>query len=239
MSSSPSARLLVAHADPEARTDLLARLRAAGYGVTTASDAASVVGMLHHPPHFDLAVLDFDLPEGGALGVLRHAADIEPVPAFFVLAASAATQDCLRCFRFGADDYVESQAATEEVVARVEAILARRAHAPDADGANGAARLGDLRVDLDARTCHHDDQLVRLTTLEFDLLSYLLRHQPRTIPRDELATHLWSERAVRPASLRAVDQCVAALRQKIEPTPSRPQYVHTICRKGYRLSAEV
>jgi two-component system alkaline phosphatase synthesis response regulator PhoP len=203
-----------------------------------------------------LVLLDISLPKQTGLWVLerlRSEGDHVPV---IVLSARQDEFDKVAALRLGADDYVTKPFALAELLARVAAVLRRsrpdltrsegprpEAVRPATESASpaeptGAARtltFGDVVLDLDARVVTRGGQPVRLTHLEFQLLSFLARSSARVFSREELLRAVWGME--HGCTLRTVDNFVAQLRAKLEADPDRPRHLLTVRGSGYRFSA--
>ncbi|MBX6366275.1 MAG: response regulator transcription factor [Gemmatimonadetes bacterium] len=188
----------------------------------------------------DLVVLDLMLPGMDGYRVLKSLReDGDDVPVL-ILTARGEEADKVLGFRLGADDYVTKPFGRLELVARVEALLRRAGRRRDPAAAdrtsNRLVRFGPVEVDLAARTVSLDGQPVALTLKEFDLLAALIRRQGAVATRLELLQEVWGHRAA--VVTRTVDMHVAELRRKLEPDPSRPTYILTVYKVGYRLAPD-
>jgi two-component system response regulator MtrA len=96
-----------------------------------------------------------------------------------------------------------------------------------------AFRFGDIAVDASARTVSKGGKPVKLTHLEFELLTFFCRNEHRVFSRDELLREVWGQRQAHPA--RTVDNFVAQLRAKLEADPDQPMYLLTVRGSGYRF----
>jgi DNA-binding response OmpR family regulator len=175
----------------------------------------------------DIVLLDIGLPDADGLQIvelLRHAG---PVP-IIVLTARSQKADKLRGLELGADDYVTKPFDMEELLARVRAVL-RRVH-PGVD----CLKIGDVTVDFAARIAERQNQPLRLTDKEFEILRYLAQHQSRVVLRDELLKAVWGYPEA--PLTRSVDNAIARLRKKIEPDVQHPRYIQTVHGDGYRLT---
>jgi two-component system alkaline phosphatase synthesis response regulator PhoP len=193
----------------------------------------------------DLVLLDISLPKQSGIWVLerlREAQDHVPV---IVLSARQDEFEKVAALRLGADDYVTKPFALAELLARVDAVLRRarlsgRAGSPEAveppAPAASVLRFGDLIVDLASRTVTRAGQLVKLTHLEFELLSFFCRNCRRVFSREELLREVWGLR--QGGQARTVDNFVAQLRAKLEQDPDRPRHLLTVRGSGYRFAPE-
>jgi DNA-binding response OmpR family regulator len=198
----------------------------------------------------DLVLLDISLPRHSGLWVLerlREAGNQVPV---VVLSARRDEFDKVAALQLGADDYVTKPFALAELLARVAAVLRRahisgRAAEPARNARNGDAReappaepnptlrFGEVVVDLNARTVTRAGQPVRLTHLEFELLSFFCRSANRVYSREQILREVWGMRQAGQA--RTVDNFLAQLRAKLEDDPERPRHLLTVRGSGYRF----
>jgi DNA-binding response OmpR family regulator len=143
-----------------------------------------------------------------------------------VLTALGTEDEKLRGFGLGADDYVVKPVGLRELLARVRALL-RRGGGP---AMPNAARVGDLEVDLAARTVRRGAEEIALRPKEFDLLAALVRRRGRVVSRAELLREVWGYAAG--AESRTVETHLAALRQRL----GGGEYVVTVRGAGYRIA---
>lgn len=217
-----TARVLVVEDEPGIREPLAAALRAGGYAVRELADGTDFEFVVEgfRP---DLAVLDLMLPgrDGYALTrVLRSRGDT----AVLMLTARDAVPDRVRGLRAGADDYVVKPFATEEVLARVGAILRRLGRVP------ATVQIGDLVLDEDAGAAVRAGHRLELTATEFRLLSYLATNRGRTLSKTQLLTQVWGYEEYDP---NLVEVHISALRRKLEQ--HGPRLLHTVRGLGYVL----
>ena len=198
----------------------------------------------------DLVLLDISLPKQSGLWVLERLREAEDQVPVIVLSARQDEYDKVAALQLGADDYVTKPFALAELLARIAAVLRRaRIQSKPADGATepkaadsaeGSApeavpilRFGDVVVDLDTRTVTRSGKPVRLTHLEFELLSFFCRSTGRVYSREQLLREVWGLRQAGQA--RTVDNFLAQLRSKLEVDPERPRHLITVRGSGYRF----
>jgi two-component system alkaline phosphatase synthesis response regulator PhoP len=205
------------------------RLEAEGYVVEAFGDAELALARAAEAP-FDLGVLDVMLPgmDGFALcRELRQRGQTFPV---LMLTARAEVVDKVVGLKLGADDYLTKPFEMLELLARLEALLRRRASGP---AAADVYVFGDVRADFRRAVVTKGGAPVALSSLELRLLRYLVEHRGEVLSRDRLLDEVWGYDAT-PVS-RTVDVHVASLRAKVETNPSHPEFIVTVHRLGYRF----
>jgi two-component system KDP operon response regulator KdpE len=222
-----AARVLVGDAQPRIGRGLQIILRGAGYLVEVAETRWDVLARVVACP-LDAVVLDLVLADGRGVELSREIRRISGLP---ILVLSAARDQCerLRALDTGADDFVMSPFAVDELLARLRALT----RAP-ADGERGRrVQIGEVVIDLADRRVMRAGEDVYLGSLQFELISVLARRPGRLVRDRELLHALWGpERLHESRGLRAL---VAEARAKLERDPSRPQYVITVPGVGYRF----
>lgn len=181
----------------------------------------------------DLIVLDLMLPGLDGFSVLREVRQGDVDVPVLILSARGEELDKVQGFRLGADDYVVKPVGLVELLLRVRAILRRSS--PEAAASGGVYELGDVVVDVGARTVSRAGAEVEMTRLEFDLLACLLAHRGRAVTRAHLLARVWGFPHPEKARTRTLDTHVASLRAKLEADPSRPVHLITVRKVGYRM----
>ena len=220
-------RVLVVNDEPQILRALRINLRVRNYEVDTAatgSEALTTAG--RHPP--DLVLLDLGLPDLDGVEVIQGLRGWTQAP-IIVLSGRADSTDKVEALDAGADDYVTKPFGMEELLARMRAAIRRAAPAAD----EPVARLGDLVIDLAAKTVSRDDgETIRLTPTEWHLLEHLLRNPGKLLTQHQLLTEVWGPGyADASGNLRLY---MAQLRRKLEPDPARPRWLLTEPGMGYR-----
>ncbi len=229
----PKTKILVVDDDLRLR-DLLNRyLTEQGFSVRTVPDAAAMDKLLAHE-RFDLIVLDLMLPGEDGLSVCRRLRGARNPIAIIMLTAKGEEVDRIVGLEMGADDYLPKPFNPRELVARINAVLRRRAAplppgAPSADAE--AVEFGGMRVNLATRTLTRGGETIALTTGEFALLKAFVTHPRVPLSRDKLM-ELARGREYEVFD-RAIDVQVSRLRKLIEPDPARPMFIQTVWGFGY------
>ena len=133
----------------------------------------------------------------------------------------------------GADDFVTKPCGSEELVARIRAVLRRTF--PEGRERAGRVHYGDLSIDYDRRRVTREGEEIRLTPKEFDLLALLARHRGRILTHRGILRSIWGPHAT--GQMDALWVLVRQVRRKIEPDPSHPRYVLSERWVGYRFES--
>ncbi|GAA2362187.1 response regulator transcription factor [Saccharopolyspora halophila] len=218
--------------DDHAVRDVVRRyLERAGYVVDLADDGESAL-RCHAERRPDLVVLDLMLPGIGGLEVCERIRKRGPVPVV-MLTALGEESDRVLGLELGADDYVVKPFSPRELVLRVNSVLRRATNAPPPP--QEPLVDGSLVLDPGARRCTLDEVELSLTTREFDLLAFLLRNPKRAFSRAELLESVWGWDF---GDQSTVTVHMRRLREKIEPSPDRPDRISTVWGVGYRYDPE-
>lgn len=231
--SEPKTKILVVDDDLRLR-DLLNRyLNEQGYSVKTVSDASAMDKQLAHE-RYDLLVLDLMLPGEDGLSICRRLRGTKNDIPIVMLTARGEDVDRIVGLEMGADDYLPKPFNPRELLARINAVLRRRA-APLPPGAPSMeaelVSFGGMSVNLARRTLSKGGENISLTTGEFALLKVLVTHPRTPLSRDKLM-ELARGREYEVFD-RAIDVQVSRLRKLIEPDPGSPVYIQTVRNFGY------
>jgi two-component system, OmpR family, KDP operon response regulator KdpE len=224
---SSATRVLIVDDEPHIVRGLKIILRNAGYAVEAAeTKAGALAALAARPP--DALVLDLVLPDGRGIEVCEEVRRWSRLP-ILVLSAVGDEREKVRALDAGADDYVTKPFGTDELLARLRAVLRR-----SADPA-GSPRLtiGELVIDSADRQVLRMGNQVHLTPIEFDLVSVLAQHAGRLVTHRQLLREVWGPAYGEETHYLRVH--VAHIRAKLESDPARPQYVITEPGVGYRL----
>jgi len=183
---------------------------------------------------YDVVLLDVMLPKYDGFEVCQAIREFSEMP-IIMLTAKGGDMDKILGLEYGADDYITKPFNILEVKARIKAIM-RRNRAKNkkaAEPENKVVTAGDLKLDMEGRRVFIAEKEINLTAKEFDLLELLVCHPNKVYSRESLLTFVWGNRALDMGDVRTVDVHVRRLREKIEPSPSDPKYVHTKWGVGY------
>ena len=225
-------RLLIIEDELPMRTALADALSSEGYRVLTAADGrAGLDRALAEKP--DLILLDLMMPklDGFTLcAELRRLGHATPV---LMLTAKGQIEDRVKGLDAGADDYLVKPFSTEELLARVRALLRRSQKALKS---LRTLALGDVRLDFAQQQAWRGKKPLHLTAKEFAILRLLAEAEGEAISRDRFLDAVWGYTAF--PTTRTVDMHIATLRSKIEKNPEKPRYIHTVHGVGYRLALD-
>jgi DNA-binding response OmpR family regulator len=222
-------RILVVEDETAMRTALEDSLRAEDYRVFSATngEAALERALAEHP---DLILLDVMMPRLDGFAVcaeLRRLGTSVPV---LMLTAKGQIEDRVAGLDAGADDYLVKPFSTEELLARVRALLRR---ARRGEKAVRELCLGDARIDLVQLRAWQGRKQLHLTAKEFAILRLLTEAEGAPVTREQFLDHVWGYAAF--PTTRTVDNHLASLRAKLEPDPENPRWLKTVHGVGYRL----
>jgi two-component system alkaline phosphatase synthesis response regulator PhoP len=223
-------RILLVEDEPSLVLTLTDRLLSEGYRVETAGDGPTALLRAEESP-FDLVLLDVMLPGKNGFDVCRDLRQRGVSTPVLMLTARTQVVDRVVGLKLGADDYLTKPFEMIELLARIEALL-RRARGPVA-AVTGSYSFGNVVVDFRRAELTREGIPLALSALELKLLRHLIENRGMVVSREELLDQVWGYDAS--AHTRTVDVHVASLRQKVEPQPSRPQFIVTVHRLGYKF----
>jgi DNA-binding response OmpR family regulator len=222
-------RILIVEDEKPMRTALQDALEAEGYRTLTAADGEDgLQRALEEKP--DLLLLDIMLPKLDGLAVcaeLRRRSN--PVPVL-MLTAKGQVEDRVEGLDVGADDYLVKPFSTRELLARVRALLRRFQRQVKG---TMKLRLGEVEIDLARQTAMRGSRAIPLTAKEFAMLRLMAEMPGEPVTRERFLDAVWGYAAF--PTTRTVDNHIASLRGKLEPSPDSPRWIKTVHGVGYRL----
>jgi len=225
-----TASILIIEDDATLVRGLTDNFRTQGYDVRSAADGSlGLAAALGEPP--DLLLLDIMLPKLNGYEICRQVRERHHELPIIMLTAKGQEEEIVRGLELGADDYVTKPFSIRELLARVKALLRRRASPDETKFTIGAATL-----DLVSHKLTREGQEVPLTTKEYRLLEYFVRRPNRALARRDIMDQVWGRSVI--VTSRSVDRCITTLRGKIEPDPRQPTFIHTIRDVGYRFESQ-
>ena len=218
-------KILVVEDEVKIARSLEKGLTAEGYIVDVAEDGDSANSLVS-TGSYDLVLLDWMIPgtyDGPALIKLwREQHEQMPI---LMLTARTTIGDRVQGLDVGADDYLPKPFSYDELLARIRALLRRpKEHSGNILG------IDSLKVDVVAKTAEYQGQIIHLTTKEFQLLEYLLRHKGEVLSKEKLLDHVWADEAR--VQHNTVETFVANVRKKIGPAET---IIKTVRGYGYKI----
>ncbi len=225
-----STRILLVDDEQSVQTLLSYPLRKDGYQVTSALDGRQALERFGEV-RFDLVILDLMLPKVDGVEVCRQLRRRSQVP-IIMLTAKGSETDKVAGLEVGADDYITKPFSMREFRSRVKAALRRSRMAVELPEEE-PIELGELRIDPGRRMVTLGSEEIRVTYVEFEILSALARSPGRVLSRETLLEHVWGDSEYRDP--RTVDVHIRHLREKLERNPKEPEYLLTVRGVGYRF----
>jgi two-component system response regulator MprA len=218
--------ILVIDDDPTVTRLLRRTLVYEGYAVSVAADGSEGLRLAREGPP-DLVILDVMLPLVDGLEVCRRLRAIGELPVL-MLTARDEVADRVRGLDSGADDYLVKPFATDELLARLRALLRRRRDAEETP----VLRYADLTLDTATRQATRGERTIALSTTEYELLALFLRHPGQVLTRDLLMARVWGDDF--PGESNVLEVYVRFLRAKLEAA-GEPRLIQTVRGAGYSL----
>jgi len=218
--------VLLVDADDDLGPTFLGALRDNGFEVTIAASGRGAFGtvLLSKP---DVIVMDVVLPDGDGFEICRRMRSQDVRTPILFLTARDSTEDKVRGFRVGGDDYIVKPFTLDELVARVRAVL-RRA---DLTRRDHVLRCADLELDDESYRVTRNGVAIGLSLTEYRLLRYLLLNQGRVVSKPQILVHVWGYDSGGAGG--NVETYIGYLRRKIDHR--EPRLIHTIRGVGYTL----
>jgi two-component system KDP operon response regulator KdpE len=234
MKTNGSAKILVVDDEHEIVDLLRLWLEREGYGVLTAHSANDALRQLYQQ-HPSLVILDIMMPHMDGWQVCQRIREVSDAPVI-MLTARTEIDDKVLALTLGADDYLTKPFEFPELLARVKALLRRSTLATNRPE---SVVFDDsyLRVDFERHRVWVKGEPVKLSPLEFRMLSYLIQQRGWVVTHDQLLDNVWGPHCVYDSSY--VKLYIKYLRNKIEEDPSNPRYIRTEWGVGYFFNTEL
>jgi two-component system, OmpR family, KDP operon response regulator KdpE len=225
--------ILVVDDEPQIRRVMRMTLVAEGYQVSDARTGYDALELIRSEK-YDLVLLDVNMPGISGVQTCREIRLGSDLP-IIMITVRGAERDKVQSLDAGADGYLTKPFSISELLARIRAVLRRTSFPAGID--DKQLKLGEIEIDFEARRIDAQNKQIRLTTKEFDLLSYLAAHANKTITHRELLREVWGPDYG--GEVEYLRVFVNRLRKKIEVSPSSPKYLLTEPWVGYRLELPV
>ncbi|MDC3332778.1 response regulator transcription factor [bacterium] len=219
-------RLLIIEDEHHIREQLIQQFQSKGFAIDSAEDGEQGLNLgLNHP--YDLAIVDLGLPKLSGIDVIKQWRQKKRSFPILILTARSNWQDKVEGLEAGADDYVAKPFHKEEIYARVNALLRR-----SSGNATSTLEFGSLRIDTSAKNAHLNQQIMTLTSYEYNTLEYLALNAGKIISKTQLTEHLYDQDFDRDSNV--IEVFIRRLRKKIDPD-STLKPISTIRGQGYRF----
>lgn len=229
MSEIPPLILLIED-DPQTRRFLKSSLMHRGWRILEADNGKTGLALVHSD-NPDLMILDLGLPDMDGISVMKKLRQVSDLPVL-ILSARSQEQNKILALDAGADDYLTKPFGTGELHARLQALLRRAKRTVSSE----VFETGELKVDLVNRKVFISGNEVRVTPIEFRLLSILIRHAGLVVKHHELLKEVWGSEHINDQHYLRI--YMGQLRHKLEINPARPRYLLTEVGVGYRLAVD-
>ncbi len=226
----PKRRSILIAEDEDNLRSLLKMSLGRMYDVVAVEDGLAALEAFGSRP-FDMVILDIMMPRMDGLTACEQIRRRSDVP-IIMLTALGSTDDIVKGFNLGADDYITKPFTFKELLARIEAVFRRLSWAKQPPPAHVIVN-GELRMDVDSRQVWVNDQEVHLTPIEFQLLHYLVSRPGQVVDKETLFREVWGYEFAGGTNL--VEVAVRRLREKIEADPSNPDMILTARGVGYKF----
>ena len=220
--------ILVLEDEITIRSFITLNMKRAGFNVLETDTGEKALELLENH-NVDIVILDVMLPGIDGFRICKRIRKDNEKIGIIILTARVQEKDQVHGLTIGADDYIKKPFSIIELVARVQALL-RRVKENKRD--MKSIHSGPFQLDLLQEKLYRDEIVIDLTPTEHIILQYLMENSIKPISRDELLNKIWGISCV--GNTKVIDVNISRLRQKIEPSPSEPQFLLTVRGKGYK-----
>lgn len=224
--------ILIVEDEPAMLSGLKDNLEFEGYQVDTAIEGESGLDKILHN-NYHLVLLDVMLPNLSGFDICKQArADGIKTP-IILLTAKGEEMDKVLGLEFGADDYITKPFGLRELLARIKAVLRRTTGSNHEKVESHITTIGNLKVNFNNYEAFIDEEQIKLSFKEFEILHYLWNKRNAIVSRDDILNDVWGD-DYQPTS-RTIDNFILKLRSKIEMDPNRAKIILTVHGVGYKL----
>lgn len=224
--------ILIVEDEPAMLSGLKDNLEFEGYQVDTAIEGESGLNKILNN-NYHLVLLDVMLPNLSGFDICKKArADGIRTP-IILLTAKGEEMDKVLGLEFGADDYITKPFGLRELLARIKAVLRRTVDSNNDKADHHITTIGNLKVNFNNYEAFIDEEQIKLSFKEFEILNYLWNKRNAIVSRDDILNDVWGN-DYQPTS-RTIDNFILKLRSKIEKDPNRAKIILTVHGVGYKL----
>lgn len=227
-------RILIAEDEERIARVLSLELVHEGYETVTATDGKAALERFKSA-EWDLILLDVMLPQMSGFEVLRRIRMEDTVTPVILVTARNAVFDKVNGLDHGANDYITKPFDMEELLARVRSAIRASEAAGKPSAVSHVRKIGDLEINLVARTVERAGVPIELTRREFDLLAFLIEHEDQVLSRDQLLEAVWGFNYT--GETNVVDVYIGYLRKKIDHDFPEP-LIHTVRGVGFTMRSK-
>jgi two-component system KDP operon response regulator KdpE len=225
-------KVLIVDDEKSIRQFLSVSLTAYGFDVVEAADGMQAIESIP-ASRPDVVILDLGLPDMDGTEVIEKIRQYSQIP-IIILSVRDGQEDKIKALDKGADDYLTKPFGVEELHARLRAVLRRTLKNEEP-----VFKIGRLTIDISKRIIKINRKKIDLTPTEYDILKYLVLNAGKVLTHKQIIKNIWNKN---PEEFEGMDHLlrvtVSNLRNKLEPDPSRPEYIITEPAIGYRLKTE-
>ena len=222
-------KILLVEDDPNIVCSLTPALKESGYTVEAAADGESGYFSAQTSEH-DLIIMDYNLPRLNGYEIIKKLRDAGLLTPIIMLTVNNELEDKIKLLNIGADDYMTKPFSLSELLARIRTILRR-----PKNWEGNILKINDLELDPERFLVTKNRQRIFLSSKEFALLEYLLRHKSRIMSRQSIMEHVWDENAD-PFS-NTIEVHIRNLRRKLESDGHK--LIFTVSNRGYKIDEKM
>lgn len=231
--------ILIVDDDPEIRLALETYFQMENYDVATAEDGVRALELMGDEPRLDLVLLDVVLPRMNGFEVLQESETLGYTAPVLMMSGRGDQENILKGFGLGAQDYIVKPFEPEELFERTEALIGRDGGPPQEFD---EYTIGSNVVDFRANVILKGEREIAFSEMEIDILRCLIQNRGCVVTKKRLLRDAWHidedliAYTINPdVAVAKIDRHVNSIRRKIEPTPSKPRFIHTVYGLGYRF----
>lgn len=225
-------KILIVDDEPSMREGLADNLVFEGYETDMASDGMKALELLK-ANQYNLVILDVMMPEMSGFDVCKKMRQMGNDVPVILLTAKGEEIDRVLGLELGADDYITKPFSLRELIARIKAILRRSKSTSNGEINAEIESIGLMKVDFKNFEATVDNEEVKLSHREFEVLHFLWKNRHKIVSRDDLLKNIWGYDEF--PTTRTIDNFILRLRQKVENNPNDPKIILTVHGMGYKM----